>query len=283
MKPRIENLLNYIINKKHHNFRRDLPEATEREVKCKIRKPDMSYMRRVTNRLILFLDLEKPIILPNEKISFLRTIKKFPEIYTEDEWESIKNEHYIHERGKVCNISSDYATTIVVGLEGRRKEVIKSMKKSRENGDEEGLEFLQCVIDVIDAVERLADRYAEIGDKQGNFEVATILRKVPKYGAETFYEALQSFRVLHFTLWCAGNYHNIIGRFDKYMYPYLKADLAAERLDEESAFELVEEFFLTFNRDSDLYPGMQQGDNGQSMMLMGVDEGGNKIYNKLFT
>ena len=30
---------------------------------------------------------------------------------------------------------------------------------------------------------------------------------------------------------------------------------------------MVEEFFLACNKDSDLYPGMQQGDNGQSMVL----------------
>lgn len=65
------------------------------------------------------------------------------------------------------------------------------------------------------------------------------------------------------------------------MYPYLKSDLDSKLLNEDAAFELLEEFFLTFNRDSDLYPGMQQGDNGQSLVLGGIDEDGNSAYNKL--
>ena len=44
-----------------------------------------------------------------------------------------------------------------------------------------------------------------------------------------------------------------------------------------SALELLEEFFISFNRDSDLYPSLQQGANGQSMMLGGVDSDGNEV------
>ena len=134
---------------------------------------------------------------------------------------------------------------------------------------------------VIDAVENLTERYAEETARTGNQEVARILHQVPKYGARTFHEALQCFRILHFTLWCSGNYHNTVGRFDQFMHPLLKADLEAGRLNEDTAFELLEEFFISFNLDSDLYPGMQQGDNGQSLVLGGVDAEGNDAYNLL--
>ena len=89
------------------------------------------------------------------------------------------------------------------------------------------------------------------------------------------------FRLLHFALWCSFNYHNTVGRFDQYMWPYLRADLQAARLDESEARELVEEFFISFNRDSDLYPGVQQGDNGQSLVLGGVDAQGADAWNLL--
>ena len=52
-------------------------------------------------------------------------------------------------------------------------------------------------------------------------------------------------------------------------------------LDRNSAPELLEDFFLSFNKDSDLYPGVQQGDNGQSMMLGGIDENWNSVFNLL--
>jgi formate C-acetyltransferase len=52
-------------------------------------------------------------------------------------------------------------------------------------------------------------------------------------------------------------------------------------LDWDSALELLEEFFISFNKDSDLYPGVQQGDNGQSLVLGGMDRDGNDAYNIL--
>ncbi len=45
--------------------------------------------------------------------------------------------------------------------------------------------------------------------------------------------------------------------------------------------EILEEFFLTLNRDSDLYPGMQQGDNGQSMVLGGKNPDGTESFQEL--
>ena len=50
---------------------------------------------------------------------------------------------------------------------------------------------------------------------------------------------------------------------------------------EETALELLEDFFISFNKDSDLYPGVQQGDNGQSMVLGGIDENGHEVFNLL--
>ena len=108
-----------------------------------------------------------------------------------------------------------------------------------------------------------------------------ILTQVPRYPARNFREALQFFRILHYALWLEGNYHNTVGRFDKYMYPYLKADMEKGIYTEETALELLCDFFLSFNKDSDLYVGVQQGDNGQSMMLGGIDEEGKDVYNLL--
>ena len=54
------------------------------------------------------------------KIVFTRTVCQIPEIFTDEEWNSLKEEHYIHELGRVCNISSNYEYTIEVGLETRK-------------------------------------------------------------------------------------------------------------------------------------------------------------------
>ncbi len=234
-------------------------------------------MERVTERLCQVLEAEEPPILPDETIVYTRTVRGLPPVYTDEEWEKIKETHFIHEQGRVCNISPDYGRVIQNGLDKERENAARML----EGADKTQTVFLRCVIRSIDAVLGLAGRYRAAAEKAGNRAAAETLARVPHKGARTFREALQFFRILHFTLWCEGEYHNTVGRFDQYMAPYFKADMEAGRLDEESALELIEEFFLTFNRDSDLYPGIQQGDNGQSMVLGGMGADGKEVYSLL--
>src|ERR1035438_842711 len=65
------------------------------------------------------------------------------------------------------------------------------------------------------------------------------------------------------------------------MWPYLKKDLDLGRIDTNDAEQLLAEFFLSLNKDSDLYPGIQQGDNGQSLVLGGVKRDGSSGVNEL--
>ena len=44
---------------------------------------------------------------------------------------------------------------------------------------------------------------------------------------------------------------------------------------------MLAEFFISLNKDSDLYPGVQQGDNGQTLTLGGVTPNGNSAVNAL--
>ena len=105
---------------------------------------------------------------------------------------------------------------------------------------------------------------------QGRNDLAEMLERVPAQPPRTFHEALQSLRLCHAVVWMSGHYHVGLGRFDQYLWPYLQADLDSGRLDAAAAEELLAEFFISLNKDSDLYPGVQQGDNGQSLMLGGV-------------
>ena len=134
----------------------------------------------------------------------------------------------------------------------------------------------------IEAVQELTGRYAAHAREAGQADTAQVLEAVRTRGARSLREALQLLRILHFAIWEAGNYHNTLGRFDQYMYPYFRHDIDSGVLTEEEAFDLVEEFFLACNKDSDLYPGMQQGDNGQSLMLGGCKpEDGSSAVNDL--
>ena len=254
-------LREFIIKREHHKYRRDIREICNLSEEYK--SLGLSPKERMTRRFELVAKHEMPILLPDEKICFLRTVKEIPDCFTEDEWIRIKKDHYIHELGYMSNLSPNYEEVIRVGLLAKREEA-----------DEYGQRMIDAIID-------LADRYKEQAVLEGKEELAKVLTRVPRFGATNFYEALQFFRIIHFSLWLEGNYHNTVGRFDKYMYPYLKTDMEKGLYNRETALEMVEDFFLSFNKDSDLYPGVQQGDNGQSMVLGGVDENGEEVFNLL--
>ena len=278
MNSRITKMKQDIFDKKHHEHRQVIDPNLFTSFTAQMSAEGLGDEQRAARRLAFALSMEQPFVRPDDKIVFMRTVKSLPALFTAEEWQRVQAGHYIHEQGRVCNVSPDYASTIRCGLSARRSETGERLARLE---DQDGREFLQAVIDSIDAVLELGKRYAEAAEVCGNNEAAAILRRVPAEGAQTFHEALQAFRILHFTLWVSGNYHNTIGRFDQYMWPYLADDLADGRLDLDQAFELLEEFFLSFNLDSDLYPGMQQGDNGQSMVLGGVDLSGAEASNPL--
>jgi len=280
MNPRISHLRDYILNKEHHVYRRSLTELGIANMNETFAREGVHPVRRSAESLSAMLKMEKPIILPGEKIVFTRTIDDIPAIYTPEEWDRIKKEHYIHERGTVCNISPDYETTIKLGLDARKNEVEEKLKHLSVE-DVEGEIFLESVLICISSLQDLIGRYEVYARSIGEEDTASVLEAIKTRGATSFREALQLLRILHFSIWEASNYHNTLGRFDQYMYPYYKNDIEKGVITSEEAFDLVEEFFLMCNKDSDLYPGMQQGDNGQSMVLGGRDMNGTYLFNEL--
>lgn len=254
-----EKLHDYVTQKKHRKYRTTANCNLAEEYSARGLTPT----ERMAERFAYMCNAEKAVILEGEQIVFLRTVSNLPNIFTKSEWDEIKAAHYIHELGYMSNLSPNYYDTISSGLLEKRK-----------TADEYGKAAIDNII-------MLSDKYLAEAERQGREDIAEVLRHIPRYSARNFREALQFFRILHYALWLEGNYHNTVGRFDKYMYPYLKADMENGLYTEKSALELIKDFFLSFNKDSDLYVGVQQGDNGQSMMLGGIDENGNDVYNLL--
>jgi formate C-acetyltransferase len=177
----------------------------------------------------------------------------------------------------VNNIACDYDTVLREGLEGRRARLLRGI----EAATPEQRAWAGYAARTLDAVEAFTDRYADLEEKSGMGEHAAMLRRVVRAGAATLAEAMQLFRILHFVLWASGSYHNTVGRFDQYLYSYFISDLEKGILDEEEALALIEDFFLSFNRDSDLYFGIMWGDNGQSLVLGGCKPDGSPAVNPL--
>ena len=264
MTEKILFLREYQWERKHHAKRIVLDES----LALPYRDSALDDATRTSIRLEMALNMETPFIFPNEIIAFTRTVPNLPFLFSEEEWAKITAEHYIHELGNVSNLSPDYASVMAVGLQAIRETLGEGMLHSAMRRS-------------IDAVLALTKRYEAAAREAGDEALAEVLARVPACAPRTFREALQSLRILHYALWCEGDYHNTLGRFDQYMMPYLQADLDAGRETRESAFELLEAFFLSCNRDSDLYTGMQQGDNGQSIVLGGMTPDGKDGYNLL--
>ena len=233
----------------HHRWRKDLSDAEWAKVSAEIQSPSLSLEDRAALRLQRFLEHESALKRPGERIYGWRTLRRFPDIYADGEKERLQSGKYVHEQGRVCNLSSDWAGVLKDGLLAR-----KTGNPARE----------RC----IDAVIAYADRYEDGG-----------LSHAVRFGADGYLSACQTLALLHFCLWASNTYHNTLGRFDQYMLPFYRMD--ENRLSEDEFLEITEELFLSFNRNSDLYQGMQQGDNGQSLMLGGCDRDGNCAVNPL--
>lgn len=274
MTERISSLRQFFITeKKHRAFRRASFDAAE--FSARFQRKELSPFDRAVLRLQLLLDEETPLFFPNQRILFLRTLPSVPELFTAEETGALRQKYHLHERGEISNICVDYETFLALGLPGMARRVEDCRGRLPEKSA-----FYDGELAVLHALNRLVRRYRDEALRQGNRAAETLsalLERAPVH----FQEALQLMRILHFTMWLAGNYHNTLGRIDCYLTPYLEQDLKAGILTEADAFELLEEFFLTFNLDSDLYPGMQQGDNGQSIVLGGCLADGTPLFNRL--
>ena len=224
----------YVIDRTNRKERKPCPVDFAEEFYQKGLSPE----ERMARRFEEMCKLEIPAIHPMEKIVLRRTVSTLPDCFTKAEWREIKSQHYVHELGYVSNLSPNYATTISKGF-------LALMDGATEYQQR-----------MMNAIIGLCDRYKDEAVAMGLDDVAQVLTRVPRYGAQTFREALQFFRILHYSLWLEGDYHNTVGRFDQYMYPYYKKDIENGTLTNDEALELVEDFFLSFNKDSDLYNGV---------------------------
>lgn len=235
-------------------------------------------MARLTRRMC---EAERVVIELDERIVFTRTLTSVPPVYAPADLAALTTGRTLHEGGIVNNVCADWGMSLRRGLEGRREVALETRARLEATGDKVGVEFVEAAIETIDAVVDLAARYATEARRLGMADVADRLERVPAGAPTTFHDALQSMRLMHAVVWLSGHHHVGLGRLDQYLWPYLAADLDAGRLDQTTAEELLAEFFIALNRDSDLYPGIQQGDNGQSLTLGGVTPAGGTAINPL--
>ena len=274
MNQRLEDMKRRVRAGEHKRFRQNAAPDVLTECDAE----DLSWSRRVARLTHRMCEAEQPVIDLDERIVFTRTLPTIPPIFSPQDWERQIENRTLHELGPINNICPDWGAVLSQGLIGRKQVALET--RDRMVDDAEAIEFLDCAVETIDAVLDLAKRYAEAAKEKGRDDIAEVLNHVPAYQPRTFHEALQSLRLLHAVIWLSGHYQVGLGRFDQYMWPYLHADLDAGRLDMESAEELLAEFFVALNKDSDLFP-YDPGDNGQTLILGGVRRDGSDGVNEL--
>lgn len=227
-----------------------------------------SNLARDALRLRTMLEAEQPRIFPYDRFGFRRSRADLV-YYTDENGERSA-------MWSAGNLTPDYPRALSLGMDAIRAQLCEKL----ENSSEEHRDLYSAALEAVDAALAYADRYRAFAEKNAPPELADALARVPRKPAESFYEACVFLHFIIFTLRCNRNTHLGLGRFDQYMLPYWRADLA-RGTDEERLFETLEEFFIGLNFDTDLYQGMQLGDNGQSLMLGGYDLDGTDRYNEL--
>lgn len=175
------------------------------------------------------------------------------------------------------NVTPNYKRVITKGFDAIRSEIVE--KLSEAESDEKRV-FGEKMLACLDQCIEISDKYREDVKKSGNIRLYQTLTKIPHKGAETFYEACVFINMCNYFIRTNRANHIGLGRFDQYMYSFYKNDIA-NGVTKEEIFETLEAFFISLNYDTDLYCGIQKGDNGQSMILGGVDRDGNDAYNEL--
>jgi formate C-acetyltransferase len=249
------------------------------DVLAECEREGLSWVRRNARLVRRLCEAETVVLGPGERIFYTRTVPAVPPVYTDATWRELFRGRVQHELGPISNVCADWSLLLRDGLLGRRRVATSALE--RTGLEPAQVDFLESAVEAIDAVVALARRYAAEARRCGQAQAATRLERVPAHPARSFHEALQCLRFGHGITWLAGHYHVGLGRLDQYLWPYYRDDLAGGALTATEAEELLAEFFVCLNKDTDLYPGVQQGDNGQTVMLGGVDPNGHSAVNAL--
>jgi len=156
------------------------------------------------------------------------------------------------------HIAVDFGVVLKEGIAGVRRRAQARLDRLdiAQFDDFKRQFFLQSVLIMCDAVVAFAHRFADLADSMAAAEVSETrkqelqriaynCRRVPENPAANFYEAVQSTWFIQLILQIESNGHSTsFGRLDQYLNPFYEKDLAAGRITEEEATELLENLWI---------------------------------------
>jgi formate C-acetyltransferase len=227
-----------------------------------------------------------PVIIGLQGYGASSTYGLFPHYATEEERATARRLG-LDENSNPGHLHAGHARVLANGWSGLKAIAEEKLEALEESGNGSGKKavFLKSVIIALKGAQAFALRYSklaeEIAGKEGDprrmdelQEISRVCRAIAQRSPETFREALQLHWFTH--LVCSAQGARQLGRFDQYMYPFLKRDLEAERLTEEEALELLESLWIKYNMVTDF-----SMDNLQNLILGGQTPDGRDATNSL--
>ena len=164
----------------------------------------------------------------------------------------------------------DWQSIIELGPKGLAQRA--RLRRETARTDEERI-FLDCVVEVYEALSRECLRWAAFAEQKGMTEVAAVLRKNAVREPRTFREALQWALVYDRAQEAEGEDVRSQGIFDRLFLKYYRDDIAAGRETRESAKRLMVDFYTRFHS--------QQHPNNKNITFGGYGPDGEPVWNEL--
>jgi pyruvate formate-lyase/glycerol dehydratase family glycyl radical enzyme len=181
------------------------------------------------------------------------------------------------------HILPDTEKWLALGING----LIDEVKSAETKANGENHDFYEAVLLTLDAAKRFILRYSDLAARMGRSDVGEVCKKIASGGPETFREAAQAlwflFVILHIE--SIGSSFSP-GRLDQTLYPFYKRDTEQGTLNDETALDIIEAFFIKCNEivlfrsesSAKYFAGFPIGFN---ITLGGTDCDGNDAINEL--
>jgi formate C-acetyltransferase len=205
--------------------------------------------------------------------------------------------HYtLNELAGIAHVVPDYAKLIAVGTSGIVAEARATQRRFAPESSE--WIFLEAVVLAAEGLAQFGERYADAASAAARHEpdpgrraelalIATTCRHVPRHGARSFVEALQSITFAQIAVSLESLDNGVSpGRMDQFLYPYYVRDRVRGAIDREGAKEWLAAFSIkmcevvpVFSETATrLHGGLM---SGQAVTIGGTDREGNDATNEL--
>jgi pyruvate formate-lyase/glycerol dehydratase family glycyl radical enzyme len=206
--------------------------------------------------------------------------------------------YFINESGGIAHLAPDFEKLIRMGTEGVLAEIETWQRRAPENSD--SWPFYEAAKIAVRGLADFGSRYGALARSMAEREeepsrrlellrIAKVCDHVPRKGARTFHEALQSIFFAQIAL-NLESLDNAIspGRMDVYLYPYYEKDIRERVLTRAEAMELVSAFSIKMSEIIPVFSGLItrfHGGmfNGQVVTVGGMDLHGKDATNELST